>query len=207
MGTQGASGAYVMCMLCSRYTRCNLTPRPALKVGKDDVTIELSKVMGEIGELRHQYQAQSEALGKLLEYDLVGGVVQLQLNLDAAKVSMQELLANKLKEIEERIANLPAPKQVKMQRQMQADRLNDIEARLVKLEKGYKAMGAMYTHVCDMHDCIQSIVSVPQPNFHLAIQLAEKLASIRPEGGELNTVTVVSLREEEDATTNAAGAA
>ena len=45
-----------------------------------ELAAELRKVTGEIDELRHQYQGTDEALSKLLERDLVGGVVQLQLN-------------------------------------------------------------------------------------------------------------------------------
>jgi hypothetical protein len=153
-------------------------------------------VEGEIGELRHQYQAFDELLAPLLERDLVGGVVQLQMNLEDAKTAMQEKLDEKMREIEARIASLPAPAFAKIARQMQIDRLNDVEARLVKLERGYKAMSAMYAQVCEMYDSMTRIAQVPTEHIKLAIELAEKLQGVGKNiDGTLRDVTVVSLSD------------
>ena len=183
---------------CARARRCHfLHSQAVLTQMQEDLAQMRENMTGEIGELRHQYQGLDDILGPLLERDLVGGVVQLQINLDNAKIAMQELLANKLREIEAHIASLPAPASVKIARQMQVDRLNDIEARLVKLEQGYKAMGAMYSQVCDMHDAMARIAQVPTDHIKLAIQLAEKLQSIGKNiDGTLKDVTVVSLSDE-----------
>jgi hypothetical protein len=79
---------------------------------------------------------------------------------------------------------------------MQIDRLNDVEARLVKLERGYKAMSAMYTQVCEMYDSMTRIAQVPTEHIKLAIELAEKLQGVGKNiDGTLRDVTVVSLSD------------
>lgn len=167
----------------------------ALYVANNEANIKANneannKLAGVVDEMRHK-------IAPLVERDLVGGIAQMQINLDRSKVATQELLANKLRELEERIAALPAPSSVKIARQMQVDRLNDIEARLVKLERGYKAMASMYTQTCDMYDTFVHMTQVPTEHMKLAIELAEKLGSIGSIGsiGSDIGVQVVSLAD------------
>jgi hypothetical protein len=183
---------------------CSRTPMPLPLLGQAVLT-QVQEGLEQLkesrtGEIEGIRQYLDEHVVPLVERDLVGGVVQLQINLDNAKTAMQEVLAHKMREIEARIASLPAPASVKVARQLQVDRLNDMEARLVKLERGYSAMNAMYSQVCDMYDSMARIAKVPTDHIKLAIELAEKLQGVgKDSDGTLKEVKVVKLSDWADA--------
>lgn len=158
----------------------------------------LQNLDGAVNFLSHQYQEFDSALAPLVQADVRGSIVQLQLNFDRAKAEVQQLVAEKMHELEEKLCDSPAPAQVKAARTAQKERIDNLTRRVDGLGNMYNGIAAMYNQICDMHDTMQRIIGLPIDQIKLGLQLVEKLQTLGKDfNGSLNEVTVVSLSDDQ----------
>lgn len=166
------------------------------------LTEDIARLEGEINEMRHQYQCLDQMVSPLLERDLVGGFVQLQLNLDRVK---SEVLQATNALVHDRLATVEAALEKAMEKAIEdgqsrkaqleanAAKLVDLERRMGKMEGSYAAMSAMYTQICEMHDSMHRIIGVPNDHVKLALKVLEQLQRVSSAGLNLTDVAVVPI--------------